>query len=114
MVRTIVLAVYVFLMFSCKQGGNGAKFLGTWKHTSDSNVQCKITKSADNFILEYKHPTFYDITEDKVYMNGTETMPAFYDKAKDKLVVKWKKDIDVIYDENTMQLVFESWGTFKK
>ena len=114
MKRTIVFAIYFFLMVACKQRSDETKFLGTWIHTTDSRKQCKITKSANNFILEYKHPAFYDITDDKVYVNGTETMPAFYDKSKDKLVVKWKKDIDVIYDENTNQLVFESWGAFKK
>ena len=115
--KTIAFLVFFQMLIACNSGTKTIKFLGEWQQLSDSFIHCKISKSGNNFILEYTQLENWEKINDytrQLNKAFKEIMPVFYDKSKDKLIVKWKKNLDAIYDENTNQLIFESWGAFKK
>ena len=115
--RIILLLLFSHLILSCNNRNLSKKFIGVWENVANSDIHCKITQSGSNFIIEYSQRSYttYGGTVGRIYREtSSETMPGFYDKSKNKLLIKWKKDIDAIYDQNTDQLIFESWGAFKK
>jgi|GEM_PF-5830631 len=114
MKRVVILLLNVSFITACSRQDSGDNLLGFWEHETDSSRHCTITRSGQNYIVEFSHSGFFDLTEEELYLKETKTLPAFYDKSKDKLVIKWVKDIDAIYDKNSNKMVVESWGAFKK
>ena len=103
--KFLTFLLVLFTLNSCSNKED--KYVGIWKSTNDSTILLVISKSGQNYIIEYQNKMIESESVSKKY-------PAFHDKNNDKLQLMGNKEVEIIHDVNTDQLIFENGESFKR